>query len=93
MHQCDSSANLHKATPVSAFSTMDNATTDHNANDLFYSDAEMGNLIHIKNEFEREFPVWTLFPTQRQLIDAANVQKSNTAWVLCDLPWVLCSVI
>ena len=70
MHQCNSSANLHKATPVSAFSTMDNATTDHNANDLFYSDAEMGNLIHIKNEFEREFPVWTLFPTQRQLIDA-----------------------
>ncbi|KAI2507204.1 hypothetical protein MHU86_7270 [Fragilaria crotonensis] len=71
---------------------MDEATTDHNhADDLFYSDAEMGNLLHIKSEFESEFPVGTVFPTRRQLIDAMRDKASQLGFFVIDRGYsVLC---
>ncbi|KAI2499762.1 hypothetical protein MHU86_14705 [Fragilaria crotonensis] len=70
---------------------MEDVTTDHDAIDLFYSDAEMGNLLHIKSEFEREFPVGTLFPTRRQLIDAMREKASQFGFFVIDCGFsVLC---
>ena len=51
----------------------------------------MGNLLHIKSEFEREFPVGTLFPTQRQLIDAMREKASQFGFFVIDRGFsVLC---
>lgn len=70
---------------------MEDATTGHNANDLFYSDAETENLLHIKNEFEKEFPVGTLFPTRRQLIHAMRKNASQFGFFVIDRGFsVLC---
>jgi hypothetical protein len=70
---------------------MEDATTGHNANDLFYSDAETENLLHIKNEFEKEFPVGTMFPARRQLIDAMRKKASQFGFFVIDRGFsVLC---
>ena len=70
---------------------MEDVTTEHNTNDLFYSAAEMENLLHIKSEFEREFPVGTVFTTRRQLIDAMREKVSKFGFFVIDRGFsVLC---
>ncbi|KAI2492513.1 hypothetical protein MHU86_22053 [Fragilaria crotonensis] len=70
---------------------MDEATTDHNhADDLFYSDAEM-EIYSTSRVSSSEFPVGTVFPTRRQLIDAMRDKASQLGFFVIDRGYsVLC---
>ncbi|KAI2495315.1 hypothetical protein MHU86_19214 [Fragilaria crotonensis] len=62
----------------------------HNANDLFYSPAEQVNLFLIQKEFDGEFPVGTLFSTQRHLIDAMREKATKFGFFIIDRGMAAC---
>ena len=71
--------------------TIQNTTTAHNVNDI-YSEAEKENLLRISQEFEREFPVGSVFPTRRHLVDAMRQNASRLGFFLVDRGFaLLCS--
>ena len=62
----------------------------HTPNDLFYSAAEKENLLHIKKEFDGEFPVGTVFSTRRHLIDAMREKATKFGLFIIDRGMAAC---
>jgi hypothetical protein len=63
---------------------MEENTMLNNCDDIFYSNTEKENLLHIKNEFDTEFPVGAVFPTRRLLIDAMREKAAKFGFFIVD---------
>ena len=60
------------------------------ANDIFYSPAEKENLLHIKEEFDEQFPVGAVFTTRRHLIDAMRQKAMKFGFFIIDRGFAAC---
>ena len=75
---------------------MDSITTEEHesmltaSNDIFYSHAEKENLIHIKEEFDGEFTVGTVFTSRRHLIDAMRRKATKFGFFIVDRGMAAC---